>query len=217
MLYLKRRIERVNNMDSGIDIGVHKKRLVVVSFIAIILVAILFLNQTYSIFTTTDVDENTNLYGTGTLKISFQNNENAIKLIQSSPISDEEASLMEPYKIVLLNEGNVDYKFNLVLSDTTASDRIDTKYIKLKVNDGEIVRLSECKDMVIASDLIIKKGEKLEVLIKAWLADDVQNTEIGKSFYAKLTVDGYAVNASSEEQIDDSKVEEDNGLESSNS
>ena len=46
-----------------------KKRLIITSVISIILVSILFIGSTYSIFTSTDVDQESNVYQTGNLSI----------------------------------------------------------------------------------------------------------------------------------------------------
>ena len=48
-----------------------RKRLVITSLISIILICILFIGSTYSLFTTQDIDENANVYKTGNLDISY--------------------------------------------------------------------------------------------------------------------------------------------------
>ena len=53
--------------------------------------------------------------------------------------------------------------------------------------------LSECTNNIIKEDVILLVGESVDIDIRVWISDTVPNSELGKSFYAKLTIDGQAV------------------------
>ena len=187
----------------------NKKRLIITSVISIILVSILFIGSTYSIFTSSDIDENLNSYTTGTLSVSVEGG-NTVNLEDSLPTSSENAGKIIPYRIVVRNTGNVPYMFNVILADTTAGEVIDYKYLMTKVGKLEDKSLDSCTETtvtvnstsytgrIIKEGIIIppKKGDVETVVnidVRVWVSDTVQNTEIGKSFYGKLLIDGQAV------------------------
>ena len=181
--------DKIVNLISGNS----KNRLVIVSILSICLVLILLIGSTYSLFVTSNVDENLNVYKTGVLDVTYTLSEDNITLTNSVPTSEEDSVYLKPYTIKVKNDGNVAYKFNLILNDTTATDKIDSKYIMVKVGKLTPVRLSACNNNIIKSDIVIPAGREVTIDIRVWISDDVQNSEIGKSFYAKLSIEGLAV------------------------
>ena len=171
----------------------NKKRLIITSVISIVLVAILMIGTTYSIFTSSDVDENANIYKTGNLDITYTLSEDNIQISDSVPISDEDRYKLQPYRITVTNNGNVPYMFDLILEDTTASDTIDSQYIMTEVGELEPKSLSDCEDNILKKDIIVLANDSVDVDVRIWLSNKIQNSEIGKSFYAKLSIDGLAV------------------------
>lgn len=170
----------------------NRKRLIITSTLSIILVSILMISTTYSIFTTTEVDEDLNVYTTGNLDVTYTLSEDNIKL-ENSSIMDEISSLkIKPYRITITNNGTVPYMFDLILSDTTASDVINKEYIMIKVGDLDPITLENCANNIIKEDVIVASNSSVDIDVRIWISDKIQNTEIGKSFYAKLTVDGLA-------------------------
>ena len=107
------------------------KRLIVVGYISIVLIGMLFIKNTYSMFVSEDADPNTNVYTTGTLDITYQLSSNNVKFTDSYPVSDNKALYLKPYTIKVSNSGNVDYKFNVKLDDTTAVNPIDGAKLSL--------------------------------------------------------------------------------------
>ena len=67
------------------------KRLIITSLFSITLVCLLLIGTTYSIFTTGSVEENANVYKTGSLDITYTIDDNNIKLESNIPTSKEEA------------------------------------------------------------------------------------------------------------------------------
>ena len=171
----------------------YKKSLIITSLISIILICILFIGSTYSIFTTRDVDENTNVYTTGNLDITYTLDSESIKLENIIPTSNDDSVFIKPYRITVTNTGNVAYKFNVILTDTTSTEKIDFQYIMTQVGTITSKPLSECTNNIIKEGVVVDAGSSVDIDVRVWLSDSIQNSEIGKSFYAKLSIDGIAV------------------------
>ena len=172
------------------------KRIMITSVLSIILVSVLFIGNTLSIKTIEKVDPNLNYYNTGSLDITYDTSDSDIILNNSYPLSYDEAMKLTPYRITFHNNGNVDYKFNLVLLDETETTSIDYKYIMIQVGNNEAFSLDSVDNNVILNDIVVKASSDIDIDIFIWLSDDMPNSEIGKGFYAKLNVDGFAVSDS---------------------
>lgn len=171
----------------------NKKRLVITSVISIILISLLFIGSTYSIFTTGDIDENQNVYTTGNLNITYTLSEDNVMLEDITPTSVDDSIRIKPYRITVTNTGTVDYKFNVILTDTTASNKIDTSYIMTQVGKYEPVTLTSTTNNILKSDIVVPASSSVDVDVKIFISDSVPNSEIGKNFYARLSIDGLAV------------------------
>ncbi|MBQ8681785.1 MAG: hypothetical protein IJ509_02620 [Bacilli bacterium] len=170
----------------------NKKRLIITSVFSITLVAILLIGSTYSVFTTTEIDEDANVYKTGNLDISYTLSEENIKLVSNHPTSIENSILIDPYRVTITNNGNVPYIFDLILTDTTTTDVINYEYIMVQVGKLEPKALSDCSNNIIKEDITVPAGSSVAVDVRVWISDTIQNTEINKSFHAKLSIDGLA-------------------------
>ena len=180
-----------------------KVRLIITSIISIVLVSILLLGSTYSIFTSEEISEDANVYTTGNLNITYKLDSSNVKITDVTPMTEEEADSVKPYRITVTNNGNVPYKFNVILSDTTASNVIDYDYIMTKVGYLEPESLADCTNNIIKEDVILPAGESVDIDVRVWISDTIKNTEMNKSFFAKLKVDGIAIYDKNEE-IDNS-------------
>lgn len=181
----------------------NKNRLIINSLISIFLVVVLMLGSTYSIFTTSEIDEEMNVYTTGNLDVTYTLSSDNLTLTNNTPINDEEANYIEPYRITITNNGNVPYMFNVVLNDTTAGNVIDYKYLMIQVGKTEIKKLSEYTDKIIRKDVIVPANASVDVDVRIWISNQVTSSEMGKSFYAKLSIDGLAI-VEANEQVDNS-------------
>ena len=170
-----------------------KRRLIIVSVFSIFLVSILLIGSTYSVFTTRDIDENLNVYKTGNLDITYTVSEDNIQFTNSAPMSEEAANDVTPYRITITNNGTVPYQFDVILEDTTASNAIDYQYIMTKVGRLEAKTLESCTDNVVKEDVVILPNSSVDIDVRVWVSDQISNTEMGNSFFAKLKIDGIAV------------------------
>lgn len=170
-----------------------KKRLILTSVISVFLIVILMIGSTYSVFNSSNVDEDLNVYKTGNLDVTYTLSEENITLTSNLPVADNDVIFVKPYRIVINNVGTVPYKFNLILTDATATNVIDYQYIMTKVGKLEAKPLADCTDNIIKEGIILPADDSVVIDIRVYLSENVQNTEIGKSFYANLRIDGLAV------------------------
>ena len=139
-----------------------KKRLIITRVLSILLVALLLVGSSYAIFTTSEEDDTVNSYKTGNLSVSYATTTN-IKFTDITPMDEEKADGLTPHRITVTNKGNVAYMFDLVLSDTTGSNKIDYDYIMVKVGYLDSVSLSECENNVIRKDIIIEPNTSVVI------------------------------------------------------
>lgn len=189
-----------------------QKRLIITSAISVILVSILFINGTYSVFTTTSVDEEVNTYQTGNLDIEIINEEDGV-ISNVMPTSLENSDYLSPYRIGVKNNGSVAYQFHIILDETTSSDKIDSKYIMTRVGVLDAKSLKSCGNNVLIDGVVVLPGETVFVDVRVWISDEVPNTEMNKSFFAKLKIDGEAIYSKNTDVDNDQLV---NPIKSSN-
>lgn len=183
-------------------IRMDRRRLIITSLISIVLISTLYINKTYSVYTTESPDEEINIYKTGNLDIEVIGNNKPIENIL--PTSIEESDKLPPYRLIVTNKGTVSYKFNIILEETTSSNKIDNKYIMTKVGKFEAKPLSDCESNILKKDIIIAPNESANIDVRIWITDKVPNTEMKKSFFSKIKVEGIATKKSS--NIDNNKL-----------
>ena len=180
----------------------HKKLFVIVS---ISLIVISLLGGSYAMFQRLDKAEYANNYKTGLLQIVFDDTSEGlggvINVEGAVPTANSVGANLTPYRFKIINQGNLDYKFDLKLvidADYTATHGCNDKqlsadYIMIKFNDEEPVVLSSLTDNVIKSNIELKAGEDVTYELRAWLKEGAPNEEIGKHYHGKLTTNGNAV------------------------
>ena len=183
-------------------LGKHKKLFITVS---ISLIVISLLGGTYAMFQRLDKAEYANNYRTGLLQILFDDTSEGlggvISVEGAVPVSDSDGVNSTPYKFKIINQGNLDYKFDLKLvidADYTSThgcsdNQLNADYIMVKFNDEEPVTLSSLSDNVIKSDIELRVGQDVTYELRAWLKEGTPNTEIGKHYHGKLTTNGNAI------------------------
>ncbi len=180
----------------------HKKLFVIVS---ISLIVISLLGGSYAMFQRLDKAEYANNYKTGLLQIVFDDTSEGlggvINVEGAVPTANSVGANLTPYRFKIINQGNLDYKFDLKLvidADYTATHGCNDKqlsadYIMIKFNDEEPVVLSSLTDNVIKSNIELKAGADVTYELRAWLKEGAPNEEIGKHYHGKLTTNGNAI------------------------
>ena len=167
-----------------------KKRILLI--ISIFVVVLILFSSSYALlFKSNQTDKQE--YTTGMLEITSETLSGSVTLNNPLPMSDSDGENTTPYVFRITNTGNLTYKFNIMLLSTTTDNQISSNYIKLKVNTDTPVKLNSLTDGIILSNITLKPGKSIDVTLRVWLSEDTPNTEIGKTFNAKITTEGQAV------------------------
>ena len=166
------------------------KKKVLLTVLSIVIVFIVLSSSTYAIFFRKNKLANGEKYTTGTLDIVINNEDeglgNSITLSNAFPMSNTEGMSTTPYRFRIINRGNLDYSFDLVL---TKSGTINGNYVKVKVEENEIVTLSS-NTVTIATGLTLVAGQSKIIEVRIWLDENTPNSEIGNTLSASLSTTG---------------------------
>ena len=168
---------------------VMKRNLVLLLIIACVFTVMSMSGNTYALYVNKDYGS-TEDYTTGLLDLTFDEN-TTLTLASAFPISDAEGESSDAYSLKITNTGNLTYKFNVELLDTTSENLINNKYIKIKIDDGDIHTLNTSN--ILSKDVTLVPGESKSINVRMWLSEDTPNSEAGKGFSAKATTNGYAI------------------------
>ena len=168
---------------------VMERNLVLLLIIACVFTVMSMSGNTYALYVNKDYGS-TEDYTTGLLDLTFDEN-TTLTLASAFPISDAEGESSDAYSLKITNTGNLTYKFNVELLDTTSENLINNKYIKIKIDDGEVHTLDTSN--ILSKDVTLVPGESKKIKVRMWLSEDTPNSEAGKGFSAKATTNGYAV------------------------
>lgn len=158
--------------------------------LAVLFVIVSLSGTTYSLFLKTDTT-NTFNYNTGNLDLTFTEDK-PIKLENAFPVNDSEGITTTAYNLKIKNTGSLTYLFDLKMLSDTALNAIDSKYIKVKVNNNLPHTLYQTNN-IIANNVIIYPDEELTFKINIWLDSNTPNAELGKIFNAKVVTTGSAI------------------------
>ncbi len=167
-----------------------KKRILLI--ISIFVVVLILFSSSYALLFKSNQTEKQE-YTTGMLEITSETLSGSVTLNNPLPMSDSDGENTTPYVFRITNTGNLTYKFNIMLLSTTTNNQISSNYIKLKVNTDTPVKLNSLTDGIILSNITLKPGKSIDVTLRVWLSEDTPNTEIGKTFNAKITTEGEAI------------------------
>ena len=173
------------------------KKKEILLIISIFLVVLILFSSSYALLFKSDQTDKQS-YATGVLSITSEATNNSVTLNNALPMSDTDGASSTPYTFKITNTGNLSYKFNVMLLSTTTENQISAEYIKVKVNDNAPVKLNSLTNGVILSNITLKPEAYVEISLRVWLDESTPNTEIGKSFNAKITTEGEAVYVSSD-------------------
>ena len=168
-----------------------KKKIIFLT-ISIFLVILILFSSSYALLFKVDETEKQS-YKTGILDITSESLSGSVTINNQLPMSDSDGENSTPYIFRITNKGNLSYKFNIMLLSTTTDNQIEAEYIKIKVDDNPPVKLNSLTNGVILSDITLKPTEYIDVTLRVWLDINTPNTQIGKTFNAKITTEGQAV------------------------
>ena len=168
-----------------------KKKILFLVLSIFIVVLILFSSSYALLFKTNLTDKQS--YTTGVLDITSEALNGSVTLSNELPMTDSDGENTTPYIFRITNIGNLNYKFNIMLLSTTTNNQIEAQYIKIKVNEENPIKLSSLTGGIILSDIVLKPTEYVDITLRVWLDEYTPNTQIGKTFNAKITTEGEAI------------------------
>ena len=168
-------------------IKIHRSYIIALT---ILFVFVSLSGTTYSLFLKNDTTDSFT-YNTGLLDLQFVEDEQ-ISLDSVFPIIDSKALEEEPYTLTIKNTGTLTYLFDLKMLSDTDENVINSKYIKVKVNDQLPTTLYAINN-TIYSNVILYPGEEKTFKINIWLDIDTPNGELGKKFIAKVVTTGSSI------------------------
>ena len=158
--------------------------------LAVLFVFVSLSETTYSLFLKSDSTDDFT-YNTGLLDLQFVEDK-PLTLQDVFPMNDSAAEKLEPYNLTIKNTGSLTYYFSLKMISSETENAIDSRYIKVKVNDNLPQNLSYM-DNIIISNVIIYPGEEITFKINIWLDINTPNNELGKTFSAKISTIGTSI------------------------
>ena len=162
----------------------------IIMTLAILFVVVSLSGTTYSLFFNAETTNTIN-YDTGVLNLEVIEDKK-ITIENSFPTLDSEGMKQEPYKLTIKNTGTVPYVFDLKMLASTYENTVDTKYIKVMVDDNTPKTLYETSNL-IASNVIVYPNEDRIFNIRVWLDNNTPNQELGKTFIAKIATNGESI------------------------
>lgn len=191
------------NNDSTKKVTKGLSREIKLTIFSIFAVTITMISSAYAIFSSVQKSENYNTITVGTLKIDFNDTEdglgNIIKLNGAYPESDNDGQKEEPYTFKITNSGNIsaNYKIkilddtDMIESDNCQDNLLDKTKIKLSINGGKPITLSdkEANSYEIANGILTPNNSRT-YKIRIWITDQAGNEVLGKHYHGKIVVEG---------------------------
>ncbi len=154
---------------------------------------ILILSSSFALLRSTRLSQNNYVINVGDLKVNFQDTKtNALTASNMYPMTDEEGKEVEQELVFTVkNEGTVKAYYNVSIEETSTNPEFKTviKYlVKKDTNDyNSPVLLSENK--YVDSNAILEPNGEATYHVKVYLAENADNTYMGKTFTGKVHVE----------------------------
>ena len=158
--------------------------------LAVLFVFVSLSDTTYSLFLKSESTDEFN-YNTGILDLEFVEGEQIV-LQEAFPMNDSEGAKQTPYTLTIKNTGSLIYLFDLNMVNSDSENAINTKYIKVKVNNN-LPHTLESTNNKLATNIILYPNDEITFKINVWLDADTPNNELGKTFNAKVVTSGSAI------------------------
>lgn len=113
-----------------------KKKRIFLVFTFLLLIVVI--GTSFSLWQLTLQQTGTNVITSGCLKLTLQNDSDAINLINASPLNDNDASGLTPYIFTVSNNCNKQATYVINLENVSVGDKIlDDNYIKINLMNGK--------------------------------------------------------------------------------
>ena len=123
------------------NVDMKKNKSILLIVIGILLLLSVFIGTSYALWVLSYNQEGENLVSTDCFDITYTDS-NSISLLDTYPMSDEEALELTPYTFTIKNicSHNADFNVNL---ETLSTSTLDANYLRVKLNNSNSKLLSE--------------------------------------------------------------------------
>lgn len=188
----------IHNMQSNNKEIKKENRLGLIILCFSILICIISIS--YAVWTQFIGGKKINQITTAKLSIKFKNEENAILLKNSLPVTDEQGKLVEPYTFEVENVGKVNANYRLYLAEDLESYKKDNcEKNKMSLSDikysfKNLENNSSNTNIVSATNGMLDQGtlgigESKSFSLKLWIKSDAESDIMGKHFHGKVKIE----------------------------
>ena len=172
--------------------------------ISIIAIVGLVVGISYAIWTFNIAQEGINTITSGCLRLTLTDETEAINLTKTQPITDTEASNLEPYTFKIENTCNNEVSYNISLEMMDVTNRLLTKYVAISVDNKAKSILSNLEEtettynkgdytpvegrMLVSGTL--KANTSISHSIRLWMDESVTSSDdaMDKTFLGKVVL-----------------------------
>ena len=175
------------------------KRQTSIILISVIVMVLIIIGVSYSLFMQVDESNDVQVVESGTLVLSA-NKGNTIAT-NNVPLSDIEGLGSEGYTFSVKNNGTLGYLYNLYINNKASSNPLEYEYIKISFDDGPVTKLSDLEVdsekglILLANNYIAPANEEGDVVthnIKVWIEETAPTSIIGKNILLQIDMYGEA-------------------------
>ena len=175
------------------------KRQTSIILISVIVMVLIIIGVSYSLFMQVDESNDVQVVESGTLVLSA-NKGNTITT-NNVPLSDIEGLGSEGYTFSVKNNGTLGYLYNLYINNKASSNPLEYEYIKISFDDGPVTKLSDLEVdsekglILLANNYIAPANEEGDVVthnIKVWIEETAPTSIIGKNILLQIDMYGEA-------------------------
>ena len=175
------------------------KRQTSIILISVIVMVLIIIGVSYSLFMQVDESNDVQVVESGTLVLS-SNKGNTITT-NNIPISDIEGLGSEGYTFSVKNNGTLGYLYNLYINNKASSNPLEYEYIKISFDDGPVTKLSDLEIdsekglILLANNYIAPANEEGDVVthnIKVWIEETAPTSIIDKKILLQIDMYGEA-------------------------
>ena len=175
------------------------KRQTSIILISVIVMVLIIIGVSYSLFMQVDESNDVQVVESGTLVLS-SNKGNTITT-NNVPLSDIEGLGSEGYTFSVKNNGTLGYLYNLYINNKASSNPLEYEYIKISFDDGPVTKLSDLEVdsekglILLANNYIAPANEEGDVVthnIKVWIEETAPTSIIGKNILLQIDMYGEA-------------------------
>ncbi len=175
------------------------KRQTSIILISVIVMVLIIIGVSYSLFMQVDESNDVQVVESGTLVLS-SNKGNTITT-NNVPLSDMEGLGSEGYTFSVKNNGTLGYLYNLYINNKASSNPLEYEYIKISFDDGPATKLSDLEVdsekglILLANNYIAPANEDGDVVthnIKVWIEETAPTSIIGKNILLQIDMYGEA-------------------------